>query len=281
MSKNIDEALLNKIEHHVIGILEDLEYKYNLAQGLDKRTRFLVSHSLRVANIAKYIAEREDLDPTLVYIAALLHDLGKFVWKKNREYEGAREEEISARYAENILVGLNLLDNEIVKNIKEIIQKLYGEKELSDKRVAILHDADALDRVGYHGVYTFLSKWTIRGEDLETIILKRLPGELTYIQNIEKVMVTKTGKKLARLFKEKAIKFYEGLLRELNQLGFNYALKIEEYKNMKIVCVIKNKEIISSDKNIEKKLKCMWYSMRIKYIDNEIQEFGFCLPETK
>lgn len=47
---------------------------------------YRIEHSIRVANIGKFLAERENANVKIVVIGCLLHDVGKFDTEDNMEH---------------------------------------------------------------------------------------------------------------------------------------------------------------------------------------------------
>ena len=268
---------VKKIVEAAIDRLDKLEFEYNRAIGLNRETRFLSAHSLRVANIAKRICEEEGGNCLLVFIAALFHDAGKFIWKTDERFESVREEILSSMFAEKVLGDFGV-DESIVNGVKEVIEEIYSEGHIDLKEAQIIRDADILDKVGYHGVYTFFSKWTLRGENIFDIVEKRLSGELTYLINVQKILYTETAKKYAKDLAKKSIAFYKDFLNELAQIGLKYVLESRVVDGIEVVLVLKQKRVDEIYENVENRLKCRWLRVEIRYSDGDLQEIGFCLP---
>jgi ribonuclease Y len=115
----------------VPGLPEDVikllgRYKYRTSYGQN-----LVSHSLEVLNLAKYIAEELHADVELVKKAALLHDIGKVL---TAEAEGPH-----AQLTREILEK-NGLDEKLIN----AAAAHHEEEEFKSAEAVIIHVADAI-----------------------------------------------------------------------------------------------------------------------------------------
>ncbi len=98
-------------------------------------------HLLRVTGIAVAVAEDENLDPALAYIAGMCHDVAKL----DEFRTGEPHEEAGAQFAAELLAG-HLLPEQI-KSIQAAI-RLQGDEPLRH----IVYDADQLDKIGAAGI---------------------------------------------------------------------------------------------------------------------------------
>ena len=269
--------VLEKIKNDVIKFLNKLEKDYNKSEGFDLETELLSSHTLRVSRVARGLAISEKLDPNPVYVAALFHDVGKFMWKTRDEFKDLKEETISATIAEEKLKHYDL-DLEFIDKVVKILTELYNYNKGVGLEAAVIVEADALDKIGFHGVYTFFSKWTIRGKNLEEIIVKHLPGELTYANNIERVIFTEAGKRISMLLKKRTLDYYEVFLTELELFGYKFSINCINKRDIDILYIVKNKEVKEVKTHTEKREKCEWFEIEIIYDDGEQHKASFCLP---
>lgn len=108
-------------------------------------------HSLRVANIAKFLAEQEGADVKLCTIAGLLHDVGKFDTEINKDHG-----RVSAKIAREFLKTLGLEYKEIENICYAIAVHVDGECGYDYEHTLeakIVGDADNLDRYGAYRIY--------------------------------------------------------------------------------------------------------------------------------
>ncbi|MCL6266826.1 HD domain-containing protein [Flagellimonas myxillae] len=108
-------------------------------------------HTERVYNIAKRIAENEEVDALVVELAALLHDVAdpKF-------HNG--DEEIGPKTARTFLSSQNV-DSEIVDHVVNIIRHMSFKNSLDRNQATftslemqVVQDADRLDAIGAIGI---------------------------------------------------------------------------------------------------------------------------------
>lgn len=112
---------------------------------------YRVEHSIRVANIGKYLAESEDANIKIVVIASLLHDVGKFDTVDNMEHGRA-----SAGVAREFLNSTSLSQKEIDDICYAIAVHVDGKcgydyvETLESK---IVSDSDNIERFGAFRIY--------------------------------------------------------------------------------------------------------------------------------
>ncbi|MFK6999600.1 HD domain-containing protein [Flavobacterium oreochromis] len=106
-------------------------------------------HIERVYRNTKLIAKEEDCNETVVYLAALLHDIAD-----SKFHNG--DETIGPKIARNFLISQNV-DNNIIEHVVKIIENISfkGGNFISNfhsKELAIVQDADRLDALGAIGI---------------------------------------------------------------------------------------------------------------------------------
>lgn len=107
-------------------------------------------HIERVLNNAKLIAEGESVDPFIVSLGALLHDIADAKF-----YDG--DETVGPKKARAFLESQQVTE-EIIVHIENIIQyisfkvSLSGEPVFSSPELAVIQDADRLDAIGAIGI---------------------------------------------------------------------------------------------------------------------------------
>ncbi|MFK7058549.1 HD domain-containing protein [Flavobacterium oreochromis] len=106
-------------------------------------------HIERVYRNTKLIAKEEDCNETVVYLAALLHDIAD-----SKFHNG--DETIGPKIARNFLISQNV-DNNIIEHVVKIIENISfkGGNFISNfhsKELAIVQDADRLDAIGAIGI---------------------------------------------------------------------------------------------------------------------------------
>lgn len=106
-------------------------------------------HIHRVWTNAKRIAREEQVDPYVVELAALLHDIAD-----SKFHDG--DEEIGPRTAQQFLASLPV-DSEVVDHVVQIIRSVsfkggHNEGGFHSPELAVVQDADRLDAIGAIGI---------------------------------------------------------------------------------------------------------------------------------
>ena len=145
-----------------------------------------MDHVKRVLKICKYILEREGGDSSIVYLAAILHDIGRG--------RGSNHAEKSAKLASQFLRRVGY-----PKNKAQLVIKAIKEHSFSSKRrpsfieSKILSDADKLDALGAIGIARVFMESVLRGRNI------REASKHFYekILKLPDLMETETGTELA------------------------------------------------------------------------------------
>jgi uncharacterized protein len=106
-------------------------------------------HIERVWNNAKLLIKSEEVDPFIVELAALLHDIAD-----SKFHDG--DEEIGPKKAGEYLKSIGVEDSQIV-HIQQIIRNMsfkasLGTLNFSSKEMEVVQDADRLDAIGAIGI---------------------------------------------------------------------------------------------------------------------------------
>lgn len=106
-------------------------------------------HIERVWNNAKLLLKTEDVDPFIVEMAALLHDIAD-----SKFHNG--DEEIGPKKAGEFLKKIDIEESQIV-HIQQIIRNMsfkssLGKLDFTSKEMELVQDADRLDAIGAIGI---------------------------------------------------------------------------------------------------------------------------------
>jgi uncharacterized protein len=106
-------------------------------------------HIERVWNNAKLLIKSEDVDPFIVELAALLHDIADSKFNNG-------DEEIGPKKAGEFLNSIGVED-EIIIHIQQIIRNMsfkasLGTLNFTSKEMEVVQDADRLDAIGAIGI---------------------------------------------------------------------------------------------------------------------------------
>ncbi len=197
-------------------LIKELEHRYIEASRPVVSTH-LWEHSKQVANIAIRIGKKAEADLEVVALASLFHDVGKFY---SGQYHGdeVREEVHSARIAKEVTSESGLSQDK-VERVVEAIYSLYGEEIPTSVEGKVLHDADLLSKSGALGVANFFIKWSTRRMNMTDILVSELGRELSYLENMERLVMTKAAKEIVRKKITFSLDFFNRLTKELSELG--------------------------------------------------------------
>jgi uncharacterized protein len=120
-------------------------------------------HIERVWNNAKLLIKSEDVDPFIVELAALLHDIAD-----SKFHNG--DEEIGPKKAGEFLNSIGV-DDEIIIHIQQIIRNMsfkasLGILNFSSKEMDVVQDADRLDAIGAIGIARAFSYGGFKNREL-------------------------------------------------------------------------------------------------------------------
>ncbi|MBC7092365.1 MAG: HD domain-containing protein, partial [Nitrososphaeria archaeon] len=200
------ERLINEIKNIV-----SKYYENNFFSGHE------YSHSLRVYNLCRILAEGEEVDEFVLEAAALLHDLGREWERRDPSIDHAEK---SVELAQEIL-------NKIGFPKEKISQVLYAIKvhrfskgvKPETIEAKILQDADRIDVCGAIGIATAFAyggAYGLQLYDIDDPFAENRPLNdkkycldhfYTKLLNLDKTLNTKRGKMFARKRKMFLIKF--------------------------------------------------------------------------
>lgn len=187
---------------------DDMQRIIQVAQGFYARKdqAHNLDHALRVRDWGLRIAQEEGGDPTVIELAALLHDIGR---------SGAVEKthaESSAGLAVNILQK-NGYPDDIVQRVKEAIisHSLEAGHKPTSLEAKILYDADKLDFVGAIGLVRLFTLAGVQGWNL----VGKNSSEEFYLEKIcgyRDHLFTKS----AKAYFDPLFRYMEGFWQELH-----------------------------------------------------------------
>ena len=127
-------------------------------------------HVERVLKLSSEIGAVLNANLPVIKIAALLHDVGRYI-KKGEEVKNHTE--ISAKIAENFIIKNNFnIALEDVENIVHCIRSHSFSNDLEPKTLEakILSDADKLDALGAVGLYRTIGFTVLRNGGIDDVI---------------------------------------------------------------------------------------------------------------
>jgi HD superfamily phosphodiesterase len=240
----------------------------------------LWGHLERVAKIAEQIGTREGLDRRSCRLVGLFHDAGKFAAGGNRADDRAEE----VRSVEVLRQLAGHLAPEQLEPVAEAILMLYRGDPDPSVLARVLFDADNLEKLGPLGVANFFVKQGLRGGGISERALRRLTIELTYARVAPEVMMTATGRELARTRAAQTSQQIHDLLDTLRADGV-MDLRIDEVEFEGLVLEIVEPQRCPCGGELHRKIweepgmKCAEIHLehRCERCD-DIQELRFCRP---
>ncbi|NCD68647.1 HD domain-containing protein [Mucilaginibacter agri] len=120
-------------------------------------------HISRVWNNAKLIAQTEDVNLTIVELAALLHDIADSKFNNG-------DEEIGPQTASNFLNEIGA-DDQITEQVALIIRHMsfkasFDKQQYFSKELAVVQDADRLDAIGAIGIARAFTYGGYKGREM-------------------------------------------------------------------------------------------------------------------
>ncbi|HEU5378689.1 MAG TPA: HD domain-containing protein [Ktedonobacteraceae bacterium] len=131
----VSKQILEQIKKYALAI------DWNIAFGGKSKGN---EHLFRVVKIARFLASKEGAIPEICEAGAWLHDIGLIAGNDNEPLK------IKA-IAEGFLSQLQL-DKESQRSIAQCVETHEGGTEAATLEAKIVHDADALDKLGLLGV---------------------------------------------------------------------------------------------------------------------------------
>lgn len=238
-------------------------------------------HSLRTAHIARTLAKKENVCPTVPILGALFHDIGKF---HNGCYhkDNIPEEVIAAEKVREVLISTSC--EEMIPDVENSILSLYQTCVTESMSSKILYDADRLDKLGSFGIAQFFIKNSMRNRFLDEKTIISISRELTYAHHGPATMKTVAGKVLAISCKEKMFQFYRHLLDEWQEFGLgDFTLIEREIEGIQVTLI---SPILCScggsfdlSHRIKLRLKCRAIVATHRCTGcNRKHQISFCLP---
>jgi len=136
-------------------------------------------HVKRVQRLCMWLSKRvKGVDLMVVDLAALLHDVGKYVEKDNDELDHGK---VSADMAEVFLKSVGFDEARLDAVCHAIRVHTHGEPPRSVE-AKILHDADVLDKMGAIGIATLFIKACLIDTTIEDAVgFWRSPSRDTFV----------------------------------------------------------------------------------------------------
>ena len=191
-----DEEILE-----LMNIAKEMELKAFKGKGKGNK------HLERVLKISQYLVKKLkekgiEVNERVVYVSAALHDIG--LGNKNHP-------KVGAEIAEKILKERNY-DEKFIEKVKHCIEAHEGDIEAKTVEAKIVHDADALDKMGALGIIRHTWKLANYGFPTEEIAKVLVP----HIKEREKRLYLEESRELAKKINKILDEFDRTLKMQLN-----------------------------------------------------------------
>lgn len=173
-------------------------------------------HCLRVFNLAKELAQQYViLDEEILYIACLLHDIGKYPGYALSNVDHVLR---SKGLAANILKKYSFEQNKLSKVLEAIeFHMYYSEPQGSDEAI-FLRDANILDSIGNIGIVKIFS--LVGYDDLLESPDEAIARIQTFAEALPKKVHTKNGKRIALKRREEMMRFLAGIKKQTSEFAW-------------------------------------------------------------
>jgi len=211
------EAAMNDLYKKAAEFLK--ETLNNCEQIDSKEKKYRYEHSMRIANIANYIAEQEEQDVTVTTVAAILHDVGKFDTDINADHG-----RVSADVAMAFLAKSGLTDKQISDIHYSIATHVDGNAGYdydSIPEAETVSDADNIDRFGVYRIYQILQydkAETVPALDLAHMYQEKNIKRKDFKEKYR--LSTVTANRLFQRNLQIQADFFDNLVNELNSTDF-------------------------------------------------------------
>lgn len=188
----------------------------NEADATPAEKKYRYEHSLRVANIGRELAKKEEANSKVVALGTILHDVGKFDTEIGNDHG-----RVSAKVAEKFLKKLDLSEKEINDICYTIAVHVDGKAGYEYDHIleaGIVSDADNIDRFGAYRIHYMMSDILAQSDSLseqKKLVLTRIKRLKEY--HAKGVLETKAGNDWFRAQLELGISFFENYLDQINQ----------------------------------------------------------------
>jgi len=195
-----------------MNITKDL---YNILNKSGAHPALGWKHCQRVYHLAKELSQQLVLDDEILYIASMLHDVGKYpVYALPNVDHALRSKGIAMSLLKNYP-----LEQERLYKILEAIEchMYYSEPGNSDEAV-YMRDANILDNLGNIGLMKIFS---LTGQDeLLASPEEALTRIQTFAEALPKKVYSKQGRRVAVKRREEMMRFLSGIKRQTSEYAW-------------------------------------------------------------
>ena len=195
-----------------------MDIREELVQIVDKsgaHPAWGVKHCFRVYHLAKELSNHLTLDDEVLYVAAMLHDTGKYpVYALKNIDHALRSKGVST----NVLQQMMYSPIKLPKVLDAVENHMYySEPGRSDEAVYI-READILDNLGNIGLMRLFS--LVGHDELIQTPENAIERARLFADALPDKVSTKAGKRLAVKRREESLRFLAGIKRQTSEYAW-------------------------------------------------------------
>lgn len=168
-----------------------------------------VKHCLRVHYLAKELSQHLTLDDEVLYVASLLHDIGRYPAYSIPNVEHPLR---SKGVAANLLQKMSFSPNKLAKVLEAIESHMYYSEPGKSDEAIYLRDSDILDNLGNIGLVRLFS--LVGQDELIKTPEDAMERARTFAEALPNKIHTKAGRRLAVKRREEILRFLAGIKRQ-------------------------------------------------------------------
>ena len=181
----------------------------NLVERSGAHSAWGLNHCLRVFNLAKELSQHLTLDQEILYIAAMLHDTGKYPAYSLPNIDHSLR---SKGIATNVLQRMTFAPTKLPKVLDAIESHMYYSEPGRCDEAVYLRDSDILDNLGNIGLMRLFS--LVGQDELIQTPEDAVERAKTFAEALPNKAFTRAGRRLAVKRREEMLRFLAGLKRQ-------------------------------------------------------------------
>lgn len=195
--------------------MDDRQEFINIIEKAGAHPAWGIKHCLRVYHLAKDLSQHLTLDDEVLFVAAMLHDTGKYPLYALPNMDHALR---SKGIAANILQKRTFSPPKLPKVLEAIESHMYYSEPGKTDEAVYLRDSDILDNLGNIGLMRLFS---LIGQDE----LIRKPEDAmdrarTFAEALPNKVFTRAGRRLAVKRREEILRFLAGIKRQTAEFAW-------------------------------------------------------------
>lgn len=181
----------------------------SIVEGSGAHPAWGINHCLRVFNLAKELSQHLTLDHEVLYVAALLHDIGKYPCYALTNIDHPLR---SKGIATNVLQRMSFDQKKLAKVLDAIESHMYYSEPGRCDEAVYLRDSDILDNLGNIGLIRLFS--LVGQDELIQTPEDAVERAKTFAEALPTKASTRAGQRLAVKRREEMLRFLAGLKRQ-------------------------------------------------------------------